>query len=117
MGGWRRAACVACAVCAVLAAPPVGAAARVGGKDFHLQVSLPDSNGYSMSIWAEGHRQVGLLAMKGDASVAYTVKGRASSHRLDADFGALGKVHIRFRLKPEDFPLLFFRGKSCKPSR
>jgi len=85
--------------------------------DFHLQVSLPDSNGYSMSVWAEGHHQVGLLAQKGSTGVSYTVKGRASSRRLDADFGTLGRVHIRFHLEPEPLSPSLFRGKSCKPAR
>lgn len=96
---------------------PTTAGAKVGGEDFHLQVSLPDSNGYSMNIWAEGHHHVGVLATKGNVSVSYTVKGRASSRRLDANFGALGRVHIRFHLKPELLPPALFRAKSCNSSR
>ncbi|HET8954030.1 MAG TPA: hypothetical protein VFN18_00055 [Solirubrobacterales bacterium] len=70
-----------------------------------------------MSISAEGHHQVALLAQKGSTGVAYTVRGGASSRRLDADFGALGRVHIRFRLKPEPFSPSLFRGKSCRFAR
>ena len=69
-----------------------------------------------MSIWAEGHHWVGLQAQKGNAGVSYTVRGRASSRRLDADFGALGTVHIRFHLERVPFYPLPFRGKSCKPA-
>lgn len=111
MGSWKRLACLACAVCTTLAtaAPAQG--------DFHLNVSLPDADGYGASIWAEGHHQVGLLMRKETSAVTYTVQGRASSRRLDANFGALGTVHIHFRLRREPFSPALFRSTSCRAPR
>ncbi|MGN6275480.1 MAG: hypothetical protein ACTHNP_06040 [Solirubrobacterales bacterium] len=107
--------CFVCAAAAALALPAVAVAkpsAHKGQNLFQLHVSLPDSNGYSMEISAEDHRHVELSASKGRVAVDYSVLGRASSHRVDADFGALGEVHIRLRLKPELVVPLFGK-KRC----
>jgi len=96
-------------VCAVIASLVLGLPALAAAKAdshkrpnlFQLHVHLPDSNGYSMDIEAEDHRHVELTASRGAVAVHYTVLGRASTRRVDADFGVLGQVHLRLRLKPE----------------
>lgn len=103
-------------VCTAVLLPallPAAADAKGGGHEvFHLDVKLPDSNGYSMDLKAEDHRHVELTASKGRVAVRYSVLGRASSHRVDADFGPLGEVHIRLHLKPELVVPLFGK-KRC----
>jgi hypothetical protein len=106
---------LACAVIAALALPGVAGAKSGSHKHpglFQLHVSLPDRNGYSMEIHAEDHRHVELTASKGAAAVSYSVLGRASTRRVDADFGTLGAVHVRLRLKPELVVPLFGK-KRC----
>lgn len=108
--------CLACAVIAALALPAAASAKPGSHKHqslFQLEVDLPDSNGYSMGIDAEDHRHVELTASKGAVAVHYSVLGRASSRRLDADFGTLGEVHIRLHLKPELVVPGLFGNKRC----
>jgi hypothetical protein len=106
---------LACAAVVLLALPAAAAAkpaGHKGGNLFQLDVSLPESNGYSMDLKAEDHRHVELSASEGHVAVHYMVLGRASSQRLDADFGALGEIHIRIHLKPELVVPLFGK-KRC----
>jgi hypothetical protein len=99
-----------------LAVPAIAAARPAEPKHsnlFQLDVILPTSNGYSMEIDAEDHRHVELTASKGKVAVHYSVLGRASSRQIDADFGALGEVHVRLRLKPELVVPGLFGDKRC----
>jgi hypothetical protein len=116
MKGRGRLVCLVCAAVALLALP-AAATAKAGSHKrpnlFHLHVSLPDSNGYSMEISAEDHRHVELSASEGRVEVNYTVLGRASTRRVDADFGTLGAVHVRLHLKPELVVPLFPGKKRC----
>lgn len=108
--------CLACAAIALpgLPAIAVGKTLELAHANlFQLSVNLPQSNGYSMEISAEDHRHVELSASKGHVAVHYSVLGRASSRRVDADFGALGEVHIRLRLKPELVIPGLFGKKPC----
>lgn len=108
--------CLACVAVVLLILPAAAAAKSAGHKGpnlFQLDVPLPDSNGYSMELGAEDHRHVELTASKGAVAVHYSVLGRASSRRLDADFGALGEVHIRIHLKPELVLPGLFGKKRC----
>lgn len=107
--------CLVCAAVVSLALPMAASAKPAGHKQpnlFQLGVRLPDSHGYSMEIEAEDHRHVELTTRKGKVAVHYTVLGRASSRRLDGDFGALGEVHLRLHLKPELVVPLFGK-KRC----
>jgi hypothetical protein len=103
------AALLSLAVPATAAAKPAG---HEGPNLFQLDVHLPDSNGYSLDLQAEDHRHVELTASKGRVAVHYTVLGRASSRRLDANFGTLGEVHLRLHLQPELVVPLFGK-KRC----
>ncbi|MGN6815689.1 MAG: hypothetical protein ACTHK3_06335 [Solirubrobacterales bacterium] len=108
--------CLVCAAVALLALP-AAAGAKLGSHKhpglFQLHVSLPTRNGYSIELHAEDHRHVELSASKGAVSVGYSVLGHASSRRVDADFGTLGEVHIRFHLKQELVVPLFPGKKRC----
>lgn len=107
-----RLVCTAVLLPALLPAAAAADAKGGGHEVFHLDVKLPDSNGYSMDLKAEDHRHVELTASKGHVAVHYSVLGRASSRRLDADFGALGEVRLHIHLKPELVVPLFGK-KRC----
>lgn len=85
----------------VALAVPATAAAKAGytveERALHLKLALPASNGYSVSIQTEGHRKVVLAARKGGGVAFYRTSGRVSRHGIEADFGELGRVSLRFR--------------------
>lgn len=111
-----RLVCLVCTVVAALALPASTIAQAVSHKGpnlFQLSVNLPDRDGYSLDLQAEDHRHVELTASKGAVAVHYSVLGRASSRRLDADFGVLGEVHIHIHLKPELVVPGLFGKKRC----
>jgi hypothetical protein len=112
-----RLACLVWVAIVSLALPAVAIAddGHGGRHFFQLDVDLPQSHGYSMGISAGDRRHVELTAQRGDVAVSYSVLGRASSHRIDADFGSLGEVHIRLHLRP-DLQLPIPRKKRCGES-
>ena len=85
----------------VALAIPATAAAKAGytvaERALHLKLALPASNGYSVSIETEGHHKVVLTAQKGGGVAFYRASGRVSRHGIEADFGELGRVSLRFR--------------------
>ncbi|HEX5983741.1 MAG TPA: hypothetical protein VFY69_05980 [Solirubrobacterales bacterium] len=90
-----------CVLAALLAMPAAAGAKpdyKVRPGSFFLQVRLPDRDGWSLEVSAEGHRQIYLIAERGATSVRYRVAGRASSRLLKADFGPFGRVDIRMDL-------------------
>jgi hypothetical protein len=90
-----------CAI-AVLAAPAGAAAAshaEVHPGRYLLAIDLPESHGWQMSIAASGHNEVELTAARGTASVAYRAPGVVSSHRVEADFGSLGRIDLKLDLE------------------
>ncbi|HEV2790861.1 MAG TPA: hypothetical protein VGV69_06140 [Solirubrobacterales bacterium] len=95
-------AILACAV-AALAALPAAAAAEPGyvvkEKSLNLGLALPADNGYFATLQTEGHRKVTLTVEKGFFSASYTALGRVSRKGIEADFGELGQVSLRFRGK------------------
>src|SRR3954454_13859010 len=91
-----------CAI-AVLAAPAGAAAAshaEVHQGGYLLAIDLPESHGWQMSIAASGHNEVELTAARGTAAVAYRAPGVVSSHRVEADFGSLGRIDLKLDLEP-----------------
>ncbi|HET9592046.1 MAG TPA: hypothetical protein VFP17_03950, partial [Solirubrobacterales bacterium] len=64
-----------------------------------LAIELPESDGWQMGIAASGHDEVELTATRGAASVAYRAPGRVSSQRVEADFGALGRIDLKLDLE------------------
>jgi hypothetical protein len=116
-----RLAVLACAA-AMLLALPAGAAAKpdpeVHPGTFDLEVRLPERDGYLINLTASDHRQIHLTVERGSASVRYRVAGRASSRRVKANFGPLGRVDIRMDLEPRPLSLierlLKVRGERCR---
>jgi hypothetical protein len=59
---------------------------------FLLEARLPKSHGYSIGLVA-GHRHVEIVAVHGrDEQAIYSVRGRATSSGVHADFGRFGRV-------------------------
>jgi hypothetical protein len=101
-------AILVCAL-AVLAVPAIATAKpgyTVKEKSLHLRLKLPASNGYSASIKTNGHRQVVLNISKGGFFARYTALGKVSRKGIEADFGKLGQVSLRFRSKRRYHPSL-----------
>lgn len=73
-----------------------------------LEMSLRGTNGYKITIRTVGPRFILLSASKDDVSANYFVAGRATRDGLDANFGSLGHVSVRFHGSPhrqEEEPL------------
>ncbi|HEX3240207.1 MAG TPA: hypothetical protein VHR18_08745 [Solirubrobacterales bacterium] len=72
------------------------------------------SNGYVAWIETDGHRQVTLAMSKGSVAATYTTTGRVSRRGIEADFGALGEVSMRFHgklLRPRHLQAKHCRGR------
>lgn len=54
------------------------------------------SNGYGGLIATRGHKQVTLALFKGRTLFAARTSGRVTRHGIDANFGEMGKVSVRF---------------------
>jgi hypothetical protein len=93
---------------AALAAHCGTAAARPGyevaERSLQLKLSPGASNGYAVEIATEGHRRVTLTARKGSASVAYETIGQVSRRGIEADFGKLGHISVRFEGERRPLP-------------
>jgi hypothetical protein len=88
-----------CAAIALLALPAVAAAApsrEVRPPSTTVTMSLPASNGYRVSIATFPGKVVQLTALKDDVYAEYVVSGRISPHGLNANFGRLGRVSVKF---------------------
>jgi hypothetical protein len=108
-----------CALVALLALPVAGASAKPGyvvkPKSLRLNLSLPASNGYFVSIQTEGHRKVSLKVSKGSIFATYTALGRVTRKGIEADFGDFGRVSLRFEPKSRFTPQRF-SGVPIPPS-
>ncbi len=79
--------------------PPAGAAAPKGRGEppsFKAVMHMRGSDGYLISVATEDHRTVTLTASNDDAAATYTAPGRASRAGIEADFGELGRISVRF---------------------
>lgn len=115
----RRAVATTLAVAALpLLALPSGAAAKPGYfvvPESRLAIAdLAGSNGYRITIAALGPRYVALVAIRRGSAVSYFVRAPFDGKRIDARFGKLGRVSVRFDpsgpLQREDQP----GGSRCK---
>ena len=92
-----------CTVAAALLALPAGANAKAQNEvhpgRYDLSIELPESDGWEMTISASGHNEVELSATRGAASVSYRAAGHVSSQRVEADFGALGRIDLKLDLQ------------------
>lgn len=106
----RRRIVLALAVAVAVLALPASAAAKPGytvkQKSLHLRLKLPASNGYNAAIKTNGHRQVVLSISKGEFFAKYTALGKVSRKGIEADFGSLGQISLRFRGKRRYHPSL-----------
>lgn len=72
---------------------------------------LPAGDGYFVSV--EGHGRRVVLTVNGhEVITSYVARGRASSQRIEATFGKLGRISVRF--KPGDHVRRDRPPKSCK---
>jgi hypothetical protein len=96
---------------AVLAAGLVAASAAASPKpephgftvpaSFALRAGTARSHGFLIQLEAGGHRRVSITVSKGLLFTTYTVTGSASRNGIEADFGDLGHVSMRFHGRPE----------------
>lgn len=90
--------CAALLASSVLPAPAV-AKPRGERTDRTLLVELGTrgSNGYRISVYSIGDQEVTLYAAKPDLSASYAVRGHVRHDRLEANFGKLGRISLRFK--------------------
>jgi hypothetical protein len=84
-------------------------------RSLNVEFNTRASNGYRASLFAVDNR-VALELGKGPFSATYEVRGLATSHRLEANFGKLGRISLRFksaRTTTTKFPGL----PNCPPAR
>jgi hypothetical protein len=98
--GWRGVLAgllVALAALGLASAAPAKPRHVVKPAGFGISFALQGSNGYGILVASEGHRRVRLTARKSlFYSASYTVPGWASSKGIEADFGELGRISVRF---------------------
>lgn len=89
---------------------PAGAAAKPGylvkNRSLQLTLGAPATNGYWLYLETLGHREVVLQLFDGDRQATYRTTGSVSRDRIEADFGALGRISVRFAGKRRPFPLI-----------
>jgi hypothetical protein len=99
----RRALALAIAAAALLA--PAAASAAGGSGVVEPRLELRASNGYEVVVSGEGDVvTVGVSRVHSPAGsgafTAYLARGRASAKGIEADFGAYGRVDVRFKPAP-----------------
>lgn len=63
-----------------------------------MGLAVHGSHGYLISVTnGEARRRVVLTARKGGSRAVYSVHGRATGDRIEADFGKLGRISVRFK--------------------
>jgi hypothetical protein len=98
-------------VLALFAVMPGAAMAKPGyvvkPKGLHIHVPLPASNGYFATLTTEGHRRVTLSLSKGEVVARYVALGKVTREGIEADFGELGRISLRFHprspFRPQSF--------------
>lgn len=101
MKAWGALAILVCAMPALTL--PAGAAAKPGYEvrpaSAQLDLFLGERDGFAYSVSAGDGQQVQLLVERElFSAVVYSVKGRVSSSRIEADFGELGRIDVRVKL-------------------
>lgn len=80
---------------------PSGAAAKVHQPDFSAEFSLPEANGYSISV-SSSHTSTQIEVAEGRSGPKhlvvsdYTFRGSASKRGIHADLGRFGAIAMRF---------------------
>jgi hypothetical protein len=110
----RRAIPLLITATSLLLVPEASAGTETFSSPGSSEFSLHASNGYKIFV-GRSHREVTLIAFhpRTFASAVYTVRGRSSAERIDANFGKLGRISVGLRTKRvRRTPL----GKGCSGS-
>jgi hypothetical protein len=94
------AACAA--TLALLVALPAAAKADRGilGNSILTGFELRGSNGYRVEVLTLGRTLAVLGTSKGQVGASYAVQGKISANRIEARFGSLGRISVRFVPSP-----------------
>lgn len=114
--GWGAA--LTCALLVLLALPAAALAKpgyEVEPAGLSSAIKLRGSNGFTVSVRTSGHRSVNVEVEKGSVTASYSVKGRVSSRRIDANLGRLGRISVRFDAVRRRTPETFSFGKCRGP--
>ena len=83
----------------VALALPVNADAKTGYKvhpaSTELILPVEAKGGRIISVSANSRQRVQLTVERPSSTIEYSTKGRVSSRRIEADFGALGRIDVR----------------------
>jgi hypothetical protein len=86
---------------AALLALPAGAGAKpdhyVWPGGFSLTAMPPKSNGFTLWVFATGHRQVEVFARRGQQFALYRARGTADRNGFSVDMGRFGTMRMRFQ--------------------
>jgi hypothetical protein len=90
-------ACLLAGASAAVAAPgPAKPGFDVHERRLSTLLAVGASNGYEGLIATRGHKQVILALFKGKTVFAARTSGRATRRGIEADFGEMGSVSVRF---------------------
>lgn len=73
---------------------------EVHQRSLRLSARVEASNGYRGWIRTEGHRRVTLTLVKGRTAIEARTSGRVTRHGIEAQFGDMGRISVRFRGEP-----------------
>jgi hypothetical protein len=73
---------------------------EVHERALRLSLKLKASHGYEGWVTTEGHRRVTLTLQKGNTLVEARTSGRVTRRGIEAKFGELGGISVRFRGRP-----------------
>lgn len=80
-----------------------------------IEINVKGTNGYRLQAWHGGGRMIDLSARKGASFVSYFVRGRRTpTNAIDADFGDLGRVSMRFHWPSSSPPEHLAPADNCK---
>ena len=86
----------------VVLALPAGADAKPGYKvhpgSTELILPVEKGGGHVVSVSANDRQRVQFEVEGPSSTIEYSTKGRVSSRRIEADFGALGRIDVRLHL-------------------
>jgi hypothetical protein len=97
---WGR-RCLAFGAALVLLALPVDVDAKPGYRVHPggIELILPVENrgGRVIAVLADNRQHVRLRVEESSSGIEYSIKGRVSGHRIEADYGALGRIDVRLQ--------------------
>jgi hypothetical protein len=112
-------ATAALAALAALALPGLAAAKphhKHPGRSALAELHTRGSNGYRISVFSIGPKDVALFVDKGAFSISYELHGRVTTRGLEANLGKLGHISLRFHVSSRHSETLTHDG-GCPASR